>query len=516
MRTSTRSPRQRIGTSVAVFSAAVMLSGCAVAQQNAPAETTGAPVEGGTLRVAAAADAQPQFVMANRAGNWSWRRLVFESLVEKDAQAEPQPLLATSWEYNDDRTELTLELREGVTFHSGREFTADDVVFTLEQVKNPANGSQLAGVAKDIESVTATSDSEVVIDLASPSASLFDLLDLTPIVDSETWAGIADGTEVVGTGPFTWESWTPGASIELAQNEKYWSKDGPYLDEVEVSIIPDATAIQSALKAGAADVAIGMPQSDVALLADDKSFELADAGGVFYPFGIDVTQAPFDNPVARQALGYAIDRERIADQVFGGDAVVTDLWRTPESPGYPDDLAEHFEYDPEKAKELLEESGAAGANLTITFANLPVMKNLFEIVQNNLTEAGLNVTAEALDVPDYDKRQVEGTLGQSFLLLHGMVGFSSATIIDAMPSIRQGNPSHFDTPEYSELKTAVREATEKTQAAALEELSSYMLEQSFSHIIAVAPQYHVYTAKLQDLKAASLGSIVATDAYLEQ
>ena len=497
--------------------AVLLLSGCAVASgAETGASATSEPVEGGVLRVAATADAQPQFAMANRAGNWSWRRLVFESLVEKNADAEPEPLLATAWEYNDDRTELTLELREGVTFHSGRDFTAEDVVFTLEQVKDPANGSQLVSVAKNIEAVTATSDNEVVIDLAAPSDSLFDLLDLTPIVDHETWAAVGDGSEVIGTGPFTWESWTPGASIELAQNESYWAENGPYLDSVEVSIISDATAIQSALKAGAADVAIGMPQSDVALLADDDAYGLADAGGVFYPFGIDVQQAPFDNAEARQALGYALDRERISEQVFGGDAVVTDLWWTPGSPGYPDDLAGQFSYDPEKAKQMLEESGAAGANLTIAFANLPVMKNLFEIVQNNLSEVGLNVTGEALDLTDYDKRQVEGTLGQSFLLLHGMVGFSSATLIDAMPSIRQGNPSNCDTPEYTELKNGVRGATDETRDAALEELSNYMLEQSFSHIIAIAPQFHVYTSKLHGLNAVSLGSIVATDAYLEQ
>lgn len=503
-------------TTALFLGAAMLLTGCAVAQQNATAEPASEPVEGGTLRVAAAADAQPQFVMANRAGNWSWRRLVFESLVEIDDKSEPQPLLATAWEYNEDRTELTLELQEGVTFHSGRPFTADDVVYTLEQVKDPANGSQLAKVAANIESIEAVDDTEVVIDLAEPSDSLFDLLDLTPIVDEESWPGIADGAEVVGTGPFTWESWTPGASIELAANEDYWGDGGPYLDGVEVSIIPDATAIQSALKAGAADVAIGMPQSDVALLADDADYVLENAGGVFYPFGIDVDQAPFDTPEARQALGYALDRERIAEQVFGGDAVITDLWWTPGSPGYPDDLADRFDYDPEKARELLESSGAAGADLTITFANLPVMKNLFEIVQNNLSEVGLNVTAEALDLPDYDKRQVEGTLGQSFLLLHGMVGFSSATIIDAMPSIRDGNPSHFDTPEYAELKAAVRGADEATRAAALEELSAYMLEQSFNHIIAVAPQYHVHTAALQELDVVTLGSLVATDAFLAE
>jgi len=287
------------------------------------------------------------------------------------------------------------------------------------------------------------------------------------------------------------------------------------LDEVRISIISDPTALRSSLKGGAVDVALGMAQSDVALLRSDPGYEPLNAGGVFYPFGFDVTKPPFDNPLARQAIGYALDRERISEQVFGGNAVPTNVWWTPGSLGYPEALSKHFTYDPEKARELLDQAGASGADLSITFANMPVMKNLFEVVQNNLREVGLNVSAEVLDVTEYDKRQVEGTLGQSFMLLHGMVGFSTATIIDAMPSIRQGNPSHFDTQEYTDLKAKVREADDSTRSDAIEDLTSYMLEESFSHIIAVAPQYHVQSASLHDLRVVSLGSIVATNAYLK-
>lgn len=516
---SSRRLAAHMARATAVVAATVLvLTGCAVAQDNAggaPSDSD-TPVEGGTLNIAAAADAQPQFAMANRAGNWSWRRLVFDSLIQLDENSEPQQVLATDWSYNEDRTELTLTLRDDVTYHSGRPFTAEDVVFSLEQVKLPANASQLAAVAKNIASVTATSDTEVVITLTAASDSMFDLLDLTPMVDSETWAQAVDGEDIVGTGPFTWKEWMPGASLTLDANDDYWGEDGPYLDEVDISIIPDSTALQSALKGGAADLVIGMPQSDVMRLADDTDYALQNAGGVFYPFGIDVDQAPFNTPEARQALAYAIDRERISDQVFGGDAVMTDLWWTPDSPGYPSDLADHYSYDPEKATELLEASGAAGADLTITYANLPVMKSLFEIVQNNLAEVGLNVTAEALDVPDYDKRQVEGNIGQSFLLLHGMVGFSAATLVDAMPSIRTGNPSHFTTPEYDELKAGVRSADDATREEALADLSEYMLDQAFSNIIAVAPQYHVNAARLQGIDVVSLGSVVATDAYLAE
>jgi peptide/nickel transport system substrate-binding protein len=452
--------------------------------------------------------------MANRAGNWSWRRLVFESLVRIDGEGTPQPELATAFTFDDSRTELTLELRDDVTFHSGRPMTADDVVFSLEQAAEPANASQLAGVAAMITSLEATDEHTVRIVLEQPNDSIFDLLDLTPIVDQETFAGLADGSQVIGTGPFVWGEWVPGASISLTRNEEYRTPERPYLDAVEVSILSDSTALLSALRSGSADVAIGMAQSDVALLSEDDAYVLVEAGGVFYPFGLDVTQAPFDTPEARQALGYAFDRERISDQVFGGNGVITDLWWTPGSPGYPDELAGHFSYDPDRAAELLESSGAAGAALEITYANLPVMHSLFEVVQNNLSEVGLDVTGNPLDVAEYDRLQVEGTLGQSFLLLHGMVGFSASTITMAMPSIRPGNPSHFDTPEYTALVEELAQATDDTRAAALAELSQYMLDQSFSHIVAVAPQFHVHSTSVNDLGVFTLGSLVATDTFL--
>lgn len=510
-RTTASTGRRNLQRLIAVgIVVSALLAGCAPAADGADP----APVEGGTLQVAAAADAQPQFAMANRAGNWSWRRLVLESLVELDKGGQPQPLLATSWDYDESRTLLTLELRDDVTFHSGRAFTADDVVFSLEQVQDPANASQLVGIAKNIASVTATGDHQVEVQLAAPSDSMFDLLDLTPVVDADTWAQAADGKEIVGTGPFTWEEWSPGVSLSLGANADYWG-EGPQLDGVEISVISDATALQSALKSGTADVAIGMAQSDVQLLADDDAYELAEAGGVFYPFGLDVQQAPFDDPAVRRALGYAIDRDRIAKQVFGGDASGANLWWTPGSPGYPDALASTYGYDPEKARQLLAEAGASGASINIVYANMPVMKSLFEIVQNNLSEVGLTVSGEALDLPEYDKRQVDGTIGQSFLLLHGMVGFSTATIIDAMPSIRATNPSHFAAPEYEELKAAVRGADDATRAAAIEALSEYMLDEAFNFIIAVAPQYHVHSADVKGLRVVSLGSLVATTAHVE-
>ena len=452
--------------------------------------------------------------MANRAGNWMWRRLVFEPLAEFDAQRQPQPVLAKSWQFNADRTSVVLTLRDDVKFHSGRAMTAEDAVFSLEQVKDAKNASQLRAVALKLTKIEATGPHEVTITLDRPTDSLFDLFHLTMVVDRESFAKIGDGSQVVGTGPFVWKQWKPGASISLERNANYRDPQRPYLDRVEISVIGDPTALQTALRAGRSHLVNGLSTADIKALREDPNFALENAGGVFYPFGLNVTAAPFDKKEVRQAVGWALDRERIKAQVFGGDATVADLWWTPEESGYPTELATRYGMDLAKAKALVEQAGAKGAKVPIAFANLPTMKSLFEIVRYNLEQIGLAPEAVALDVAEFDARQVKGTLGPAFLLLHGMVGLSAATILDAMPSLRAGNPSKFTSAEYDRLRTAVQEAGDAGRGTALATLSNYLLDEAFSHITMVAPQYHVRSAALQGVRTVALGSVVATDAFL--
>ncbi|ROO85122.1 peptide/nickel transport system substrate-binding protein [Actinocorallia herbida] len=517
MRTSPQGPSRRLllagGLGVAGVSL-FSLTGCQSAVDAGAGDAAAGPVRGGVLNLAANADAQPAFVLANRAGNWLWRRLVFEPLAEIDASGTPQPVLAKSWAFDEARTKVTIELRDDAKFHSGRALTAADVKFSLEQAAIPANASQLAAVAQKITRIEADGDHRVVLTLDRPTDSLFDLFHLTMIVDSETFAGLADGAKVVGTGPFVWKEWKPGASLSLERNPSYRVPERPYLDGVTVSVITDPTALQSALRGGRVQLAAGIGTKDAGLLTKDDKFSLENAGGVFYPLGLDVTAAPFDKKEARQAVAYAIDRERIKDQVFGGDATVTDLWWSPGQDGYPQDLATKYSYDPAKARELVEKAGVKGAKVPITLANLPIPQSIFEIVQNNLREAGFEPVAEVLDTAQFDARQVEGKLGPAFLLLHGMVGFSAATILDAMPSLRAGNPSKFTTDEYDDLRTAVQEATDDTRATALSGLSDYMLDEAFSNVTVVANQYHVKARALAGVQVVALGSVVATDAYL--
>jgi len=232
---------------------------------------------------------------------------------------------------------------------------------------------------------------------------------------------------------------------------------------------------------------------------------------------MDVTAEPFDDPRVRQAVGYAIDRERILEQVFQGQGEATDLWWSPDEAGYSEELATTYTYDPERARQLIEEAGATGAEVPMAVPAIPAPQGIGEIIQFNLEEIGLRPTPAVLDVAQFDSRQVAGDLGQSFNLLHGLVGFSAPTLLDAMPSLRAGNPSNFDTPEYQTLRQAVQEAGDDDErAAAVADLSQYLLDQAFSQVLVQSPNLFVTSDEVQGLEANVLGGLIVTDTYLQQ
>lgn len=505
---------RRVSTAIAGTVAALALVACG-GNESSSSDANDEPVSGGTLRIATSTDAQPEFVLSFRLPNLSWQKLVFESLVEVDSAGQAAPVLATDWSIDEAAGTITLDLREGVTFHDGRALTSADVIATLELAQDPANGSQLAHVANAI-TFEAIDTHTVELTFTGPSASVMDLLGMTPIVDAETFASISDGT-VNGTGPFTWENWSAGAAIDLARNPEYWDPERPHFDAVEISVLASASALQSALTSGAADIAMGLPLRDASLL-DTSRFELVTSfQGVVYPLGLNVTEPPFDDVEVRRAIGSAIDRERIIEQVFVGVGDPTDLWWTPEHDDYPTELSSRYTYDPDAARDMLAESGAAGAEITITYnSDIPEMRSIYEIVQNNLTEVGLTVVDNGLPATEYGPRQAEGNLGQAFLLLHGQIGWSAPTIAGAMPSIMDNNPSHFATAEYVALRDAMVNADEADRPAALEKLSEYMLDEAFSHVIAVAPWKYAVASSVEGIEVSPLGALIATDAYQEQ
>ncbi len=474
------------------------------------------PVSGGTLRIAQGTDAQPKAALAGRAGNNSWRHNVFDTVTALDSETgEPRPVLATEWSSSDDGKTFVVKLREGVTFHTGRPFTAEDVVFTLEQVKVPENASQMRPLVSAYTSIKATGTHEVTITSNAPVAPrIFDVFQLAVILDKDTMAGLADGSQVVGTGPYRWVNWVPGASLRLEKNADYWGENGPYFDAVEISVITDSTAMANAVR-GRADLVLAMTPRDAALFKGDPNVELFQSpGGQIFPLGLNVTAAPFDNKEVRQAVGFAIDRDRIIQQLFNGIGDGSPLWWPSNVPGMTDKHTGYYSYDPDKARKMIEDAGAKGAEFDMAVIGLAPVPALYEIVQNNLRDVGLVPTGGVVETAAFDQRQLANDLGPAFMQIHGLQGFSPATLVDALPALRDGNPSHFEPPEYRQLKDKVQAATGDETGAAMAELADFMLASAFSHILIHTYPLNAKSPKVQGLVFDNVGYLHLAGAWM--
>ncbi|WP_165351910.1 ABC transporter substrate-binding protein [Salipiger sp. IMCC34102] len=504
------SRRSILKSGAAILSAAVLATTSVQAQE-------GTPKDGGTLRIAQTADIQPNNILAGRGGNNPFRHNVFDSLTVLDSETgQPRGVLATDWSSSDDGLTFTVQIRDDVTFHSGRPMTAEDVVYTLEQVAVPTNSSQMKPLVDEWISIEATGDYEVTITSETPIAPrVFDVFQLAVIVDRETFGGLQDGSEVIGTGPFEFDSWSPGASVRMTRNEDYWD-DPAHLEAVEINVINDSTAMANALR-GRVDMVLDLTPRDQVMFQGDPNIEIFNSpGGQFFPLGIDVTAEPFDNKALRQAIGYAIDRERIIDQVMSGAGEAASVWWRSNETGSTDEINSYYSYDPDRARALIAEAGAEGTTVPINVIGYGSVPAIYEIVQNNLRDVGLVPQGQILETAAFDQRQTAGDLGASFMQIHGLQGFSAATLVDALPALRTNNPSKFDPPRYEELKLALQSAQgEEAYAAALQELANFMLDEAFSHVLIKAQPIGAKRVEVQDLEFDNTGFLHLADTWLD-
>jgi peptide/nickel transport system substrate-binding protein len=502
----------------------VAVSGCRSAVEEAESSDDdvagdggGNPVTGGTLVTSVVAEPVPGAYNTGRPGNIFWCRSVLETLTLVDDSYEVIPVLATEWEFQDGNQKLVLTLREGVTYHSGREFTSEDVLFALDNAKERGGLSEMATVISDWE-VEATGDYEVVISSPTPLQEVaFDILDTLPMIDRETYEGLEDGSDVVGTGPFVWSEYTAGTEVKLTRNDAYWDPELPYLDAVEIAVISDSTAQLSALRSGRAQLSAGMTTQDMQTVVDDENFHLIANHGLVYAFAFDVTMAPFDDVRVRQAVGYAIDRERIVEQVLGGVAKATSLPWVDSATGYPADLTDHYTYDPDRARQLIEEAGADGAAVTIAIHAQPAPRGNYQIVARDLEAVGFQVSVDEYSIPDFEPRRSANELGPMFHIWSATAGQAPALMVNSLPELRpEGNTVNYDDDEYKRLvDELVTSPDDETTTAALRAVSEHLLEAAFLLPFAIAPATSVRSDALKDQLIGKYGRSFRA-AYLDE
>ncbi|WP_433509438.1 ABC transporter substrate-binding protein [Nonomuraea sp. CA-143628] len=507
---SHRHSRSALRVALALALSSALTAGCQSAVKLEQRQATGASTAncrtGGTLVAASAQPPIPGRVLAQGAANLFWVRGVFEPLISVKGSdlAHPVPLLATAWKVGGDDRTATITLREGVTFHSGRPFTSADVVYTFKQALTPASPSNDKQIISGWQ-IKATGEHEVTIESKTPlSPVLASVLDDTPIVDSQTYKDLADGSKIIGTGPYRLERYQPGAQITLVRNERYWDKTLPHLDRIENVVISDSTAQLAALRSGRAQLASGLTTQDAATVTQKGGqFQLNEGQNVLYSLVLEANGA-FAKKAVRQAVGYAIDRDRIKQQVFSGLGNTSGLlW--PTGPAYPKDLENAYPYTPDRARQLIEEAGASGAEVPITIINNPQLQAVYQIIANNLTDIGLKPTLVALPAPDYQARLAAGK-GGNYLSFRGQVP-SPSLVAQTNPDVRlQGAHRTFTSPEYTALVRAVIQAGDgQAGVEAVRKLTTYMHDQAVQHVLVTTPAITVKSTAVQGLSLVSGG-----------
>lgn len=320
------------------------------------------------------------------------------------------PDLAESWEQVDDTT-YVYKIRQGVTFNDGTEMTADDVVFSLNRIKDPDTAASMSYLFESVESFEKTGDYELTVKLKYPDAtwkfvpatSPCTIVSKAAVEESGDEYGSINSLTCVGTGPYKLESWTSGSEITLVKNENYWGDTSTQLwDQIKYSIIPDNTSMALAAQSGQLDY--------VHILGfEPEVFDMYKniSGMNFYSYAsttssyiaLNCAKAPFDDVNLRKACAYAIDKEAIAEAIGQGYAHVSKGVPMPSTMFYMDEDAwntaldttiEDYSYDLDKAKEYLAKSAYPNGT-EVTLYTVPSNKALAETIQYQLSQIGVTV-----------------------------------------------------------------------------------------------------------------------------
>lgn len=349
--------------------------------------------------------------------------LIYEPLVNLDADLNIIPGLAESWAFSDDAMTLTLNLRQGVKFHDGSDFTSEDVKATLERILKEETGAAGRANYTSIASIDTPDESTVVLNLSTADVPLLAALtSLNGAMVSAEAAASGDFTSTAnGTGPFKLESWVPEETTTLSANADWWG-DGPFVDGIEIRIIPDESSILAALRVGEIDFAILNDPLVATLLIDDASVILNRVPAIAYHvFQLNPSRAPMDTLEVRQAMSCAIDRQEVLDTASLGYGTVTGPLTIP---AYTVPTGEYFCYqkDLDKARELLSQAGMAdGFSIKVIAANAepPTALSEAQSIQAQLAEIGITVEIEALELSVYVDRWLAGDFDAAVALNGG-------------------------------------------------------------------------------------------------
>ena len=448
---------------------------------------------------------------------------LFASPLLFDDEWNPQPYLAESWELADDGLSLTLNLVEGATFHDGEPIQSHDVAFSIamNQENHP-----FKPMFAPVTSVDTPDDQTVVINLANPHPAILIAMSpgLLPIFPEHIYGDVenirdctcnSDPAELVGSGPFILEEFdTTNGVIRMSPNEDFFL-GRPYVDELVIAVRPSANELITEMENG--EIHIGNVQgvADLERLRDSDTLTVTPRGyegiGAVVSMQFNLEDEVLGIKEVRQAIAYAIDKDFIIDELHAG---LPFRAKSPIHPGSPyyDDSIEGYEFDLERAAELLDEAGFpadgdGNRGITLTMDAIPTADDyqsaIAEYAKSALAEIGIEI--ELRTSPDFGTwassylapRDYDITMQILFMWADPIIGVHRSFLEENIQPIPFANNSAYINPELEELMAAAgAEQDFDARVAAYAEIQAVLADDLPFHWLEALPTNSVYNTEL--------------------
>lgn len=484
--------------------------------------STETPRTGGTLRYGIAAEIVT--LAFNQSNDFEILQGMYDPLLTYDDDLHPQPHLVESWEQSGDLKQIKLNLRKGITFHNGREFTSDDVAYNVQRTADPNRSSpvQLVGLAK-VWTVETPDKYTAILKTDQPRIGVFDLLTQVWIGDKDLLDGPNAKTDANGTGPFKFGEWSQGDHVAFTRNPNYWRSGRPYLDGYSVSFTKDPQALVVRLEAGALDFMNYPPTSDAIRLGKDPNYQLLPAYdvGLNYVIWMNVAAPPFDKKEVRQAMNYAIDRQRFVDTTLGGlVGPPRDLPWAGRSPASEPAKNATYTFDLDKAASLLKSAGVGNFTTEMNYSTTgPVQEfgQLAQFYQADLAKIGVTLNIVPMDNATWVNTAVKAQYKGMAIGQPGGFGGQDATSGIQTGAYGAANAfTNFKDDTYTELvKSAGSEIDPGKRKQLYSQINDLILDQCFTMNVSSYLAVSVATAKVHGVtRAPTGGGPILVDAWL--
>lgn len=390
---------------------------------------------------------------------------VFEGLMKASPDGGVIPAVASDYTVSDDGLTYTFTLREGVKFHNGNAVTMEDVLYSLERCAGSENnGTPLITAFSNVTGFEAVDDTHLTVTLKQANLEFINSMTAAII---PAGSGSEMSTNPVGTGPFQFVSYTPQQSLVVKKFDGYWG-EGAKLDEVTFRIVTDVNTLVMGLQSGTLDMVIHLPNS-VRSQVEGQFTVLQDTMKLVQALYLNNDVKPFDDVRVRQAMYYAISVPEIIELVSNGDGVATGTSMYPAYTKYfMPELADNYQQDLDKAKELLAEAGYPnGFSMTITVpSNYTQHVETAEVLMQQLSQVGITAKLNPIEWESWVSDVYRGRNFEATVCGIAASDMTGSEMLERYSSDNQKNFINFQSEEYDEVMDkalSTLDADEQTQ-----------------------------------------------------